>query len=192
MLFLGTQKVIAIGASTGGVEALTRLFSKLPPTIPPIVLVIHMPLGFTKIFADRLNDMFEFTVKEANSGDYLQKNQVLIAPAGKHMKVVKRNNKLVVECYIGDKVGFVIPSADVLFESVADVMQKNAIGVIMTGLGADGARGLLAMRKHGAITIGQDKLTSAVYGMPKAAKDLGAVAHEVPLSQIADKIISFI
>ncbi|MCL2851440.1 MAG: CheB methylesterase domain-containing protein [Defluviitaleaceae bacterium] len=187
-----TRKVIAIGASTGGVEALGQVLSGFPTTIPPVVLVIHMPPGFTKLFATRFNEKFKISVKEAQSGDYLTNGQVLVAPAGKHMKVVIRNSRLAVECYVGEKVQYVIPSADVLFESVANVLREKAVGVIMTGMGADGARGLLMMREHGAATIGQNRETCAIYGMPKVAREMGAVDHEVPLNQIADRILSLV
>lgn len=192
MLSVGTQKVIAIGASTGGVEALEHLFHLLPPTIPPVVLVIHMPIGFTKLFAARLNKMMKITVKEAQQADYLLHGQVLVAPAGKHMQIIRHNDRLAVDCYLGEKVQHVIPSADVLFESVAKTLQKDAIGVILTGMGADGARGLLSMRECGAVTIGQNRETCAIYGMPKVAKEMGAVEYELPLDKIADKILSLV
>jgi len=192
MLSSGFNKVIAIGASTGGVEALETILSLLPARIPPVVLVIHMPVGFTKLFAARLDGLLRMSVKEAQSGDVLTQGQILIAPAGKHMKVVNRNGRLTVDCFVGPKVQFVIPAADVLFESVAEHVKKNAIGVILTGMGADGARGLLAMREQGAKTIGQDKATSIIYGMPKVAMDMGAVEHQLPLSKIADKIMSLV
>ena len=192
MLSINACKVIAIGASTGGVEAITQVLSDFPADIPPVLLVLHMPLGFTKMFAETLNERLVISIKEAQSGDYLRMNQVLIAPAGKHMKVVNINGKLAVECYLGERVSFVIPSADVLFESVADVLQKDAVGVIMTGMGADGARGLLKMYNNGAATIGQNKDSCVIYGMPKIAKELGAVEYEVPLNKIADTVLSLI
>ncbi|MCL2398178.1 MAG: CheB methylesterase domain-containing protein [Defluviitaleaceae bacterium] len=192
MLSVGTRKVIAIGASTGGVEALEQVLTKFPTTVPPIVLVIHMPPGFTKLFAARLNKSLKIAVKEAQQEDYLLPGQVLVAPAGKHMKIVNLNGKLAVDCFLGEKVHHVIPSVDVLFESVAKNLQKDAIGVLLTGMGADGARGLLTMRNNGAATIGQDKETSAIYGMPKVAKELGAVDYELPLDQIGNKILSLV
>ena len=192
MLRLDNNKIIAIGASTGGVEALTQVLSGFPVEIPPVLLVIHMPPGFTKLFAQSLNDKLAISIKEAQSGDYLIPGQVLIAPAGKHMKLVRLNGRLAVECYLGERVSFVIPSADVLFESVANIVKQDAIGVIMTGLGADGASGLLKMYNSGAVTIGQNKETCIIYGMPKVAKELGAVKHEVPLNRIAPTILSLL
>jgi len=190
MLF--SSKVVAIGASTGGVEALETLMARFPMNIPPVVLVIHMPVGFTKLFAARLDTLLKYTVKEAQTGDILTRNQILIAPAGKHMKVVNKDGRLVVECFVGPKVQSVIPSADVLFESVAENIRHNAIGVILTGMGADGARGLLKMREKGAVTIGQDRETSAIYGMPKVAFEMGAVQYQLPLGKIADKIFQHV
>jgi len=192
VLSAGTRKIIAIAASTGGVEALEQLISRFPMSIPPVVLVLHMPPGFTKMFAARLNGKFDISVKEAQSGDYLAQGQILVAPAGKHMQLVNRLGKLAVDCFMGDKINSVIPSADVLFESVANLQRQDAVGVILTGLGSDGAKGLLMMKNHGAPTIGQNKETSAIYGMPKVAKELGAVQYELPLNKIADKILSLV
>ena len=186
------KKVIAIGASTGGVEALMEVLSSLKPPIPPIVLVLHMPVGFTKLFASQLNRKIEMDVKEAQTGDFLINGQVLVAPAGKHMKVVGFRDNLKVECFAGEKVQHVIPSADVLFDSVADVVKQDAIGVILTGMGSDGARGLLNMRKSGAQTIGQNKESCTIYGMPKVAKEMGAVMYELPLNHISQKILSLL
>ena len=184
------RKVIAIGASTGGVEALDVLLSRLSVRVPPVVLVLHMPVGFTKLLAARLDGILSVSVKEAESGDFLATGKILIAPAGKHMKVVNLNGRWAVECFVGPKVQSVIPSADVLFESVAETFGANGIGTILTGMGGDGARGLLKMRESGAATIGQDRATSAIYGMPKVAKEMGSVQYELPLDKIADKIMS--
>jgi len=186
---LQSKKIIAIGASTGGVAALEELFAGFAPNIPPTVLVIHMPVGFTKLFALRLNEEFPFTIKEAQNRDVLQPGQLLVAPAGRHMKIVSRGGIRAVECFSGPKVQYVIPAADVLFESVARVCGADAVGVILTGMGADGADGLLKMRQKGAVTIGQNKETCAIYGMSKVAKEIGAVQHELPLGQIAQKIM---
>ncbi|MCL1844045.1 MAG: CheB methylesterase domain-containing protein [Defluviitaleaceae bacterium] len=184
--------VIAMGASTGGVEALELILAEFPETAPPVVLVIHMPPGFTKLFASRLNATMAVNLKEAETGDCLQQGLVLVAPAGKHMKIVSQNGRFSVECYDGPLVQSVRPSADILFESVAREAGKKAIGVILTGLGADGARGLLKMRQAGARTIGQNKETSAVYGMPKVAMEMGAVEEQVPLEKMAAKILSLV
>ncbi|MCL2216272.1 MAG: CheB methylesterase domain-containing protein [Defluviitaleaceae bacterium] len=186
------QKVVAIGASTGGVDALERVLSQFPASMPPIVLAVHMAKGMTKLLANRFDDQLKLTAKEAETGDLLERGTVLIAPAGKHMKVINKNGRLAVECFIGPKVNHVIPSVDILFESLAPLTGKNAVGVILTGIGADGARGLVAMRDNGAATIGQDEKTCVVYGMPKVAKDMGAVQHELPLDLIAGKILSLV
>ena len=192
MLSAGTQKIIAIAASTGGVEALTHVLSCLPPTVPPVLIVQHMPVGFTNLFAARLDKKLPLSVKEAQTGDILIRGQVLVAPAGKHMKVVNHLGKLSVECFLGPKVQSVIPSADVLFESVANIIRKNAIGVILTGMGADGADGLMMMKQQGAKTVGQDRESSTIYGMPKMAYDRGAIDYQLPLNQIANKIMSLV
>ena len=189
-LFSGGTRVIAIAASTGGVETLEKIIPFFPANVPPIALVQHMPPGLTRSFATRLNLKYNISVKEAESGDILKQGQMLIAPGGKHMQIVNLQGNLAAKCFIGERLHGVIPSADILFESVANVVQKNAIGVILTGMGADGARGLLMMRQNGASTIGQDKHTCCVYGMPKVAMNFGAVEYELPLEQIANKILS--
>ncbi len=140
------------------------------------------------MYAQRLDNESEVTVKEAKSGDMVKPGQVLIAPGDKQMRIVKINNIYQVECRVGPKVSGHCPSVDVLFESVARVAGKNAIGVLMTGMGSDGANGLLAMKKAGARTIGQDEKTCVVYGMPKVAYEIGAVEWQVPLEQIAQKV----
>ena len=186
------DRVIAIASSTGGTEALERIIGELPVTIPPILIVQHMPSGFTKFFADRLNSIFPHDILEAKTGDSLAQGRILLAPANRHMRIVRQSGKLAVECYTGAKIHGVMPAADILFESVAHVVQANAIGVVLTGMGADGARGLMAMRQSGASTIGQDRESCVVYGMPKIAKDLGAVEYELPLDKIAQKILSLL
>ena len=190
MSILNSNKIVAVGASTGGIEALEQVFSRLPDSIPPILLVVHLPIGFTKLYTARLATTFKYIFKEAQKGDEVIGGQVLIAPAGKHMVVKSEHGKLVVDCYDGEKVQYVIPSADVLFESVAKVVGSKAVGVILTGMGADGARGLKKMRECGASTIGQDRETCVVYGMPKVANEMGAVEHVVPIYLVAEKIIS--
>jgi chemotaxis response regulator CheB len=186
------SKVIAIAASTGGTEALHALLAGLPSNVPPILIVQHMPSVFTYQFAARLDKVAKFSVKEASMTDVIVKNQALIAPGGLHMKAVKRSTKMIVECFSGNKVHGVIPAADVLFDSMAEFLGKNVIGVILTGMGSDGARGLYKLKKKGATVIAQDQASSVVYGMPKAAVDLGAVDHILPLNKIADKIASLI
>jgi two-component system chemotaxis response regulator CheB len=180
--------VIAMAASTGGTEALEKVLRGLPPAIAPTLIVQHMPTGFTKLFADRLDTICPMEVREAKDGDVLKPGLALVAPADLHMELVKYGANLCVRCFAGKKLHGVMPSADILFDSVERVMKDRAIGVILTGMGADGASGLLKMRRAGAATIGQDKLSSIVYGMPKAAAEMGAVEHELPLDRIADKI----
>lgn len=186
------DKVIAIAASTGGTEALHSLLASLPARVPPILIVQHMPKLFTYQFAERLDQACKFSVKEASIKDVVKKNHALIAPGGLHMKMVKSGKKLSVECFNGNKIHGVIPAADVLFESMAEFMGRNVIGVVLTGMGADGARGLFKLKSKGATIIAQDKETSVVYGMPKAASDLGIVDHKLPLDKIAEKIMSLV
>lgn len=178
------NKVIAIGASTGGTEAIYSILKVLPRSVPGIVIVQHIPPGFSKMFAERLNMQTHFDVKEAKTGDIIEPGKVLIAPGDKHMKIKKLGDKYMVETLTGNKVNGHCPSVDVLFESVAKIADKHAIGVILTGMGHDGAIGLMSMRKAGAKTIGQDKQSSVVYGMPKMAFELGAVEKQVSLSKI--------
>lgn len=180
--------VIAMGASTGGTEAIHKVIRELHKDIPGIVMVQHMPVGFTAMYADRLNNECEVDVKEAKSGDIVRAGQVLLAPGDKHMRLVKVNGVYQVDCRTGPKVSGHCPSVDVLFESVAKTAGKDAIGVLMTGMGRDGAKGLLEMKKKGAVTIGQDESTCVVYGMPREAYEIGAVNYQVPLGQIAQKL----
>lgn len=182
------RNIIAMGASTGGTEAIHQVIKELRSDIPGIVMVQHMPVGFTAMYAERLNNECEVEVREAKSGDVVKKGQVLLAPGDKQMRLVKVNGMYQVECRPGPKVSGHCPSVDVLFESVAKVAGKDAIGVLMTGMGRDGAKGLLEMRKQGAVTIGQDEKTCIVYGMPKEAYEIGAVTYQVPLGQIAQKL----
>ncbi|HHV95054.1 MAG TPA: chemotaxis protein CheB [Clostridiaceae bacterium] len=185
-------KIIAIGASAGGTEAIYTILRSLPKNIPGIVIVQHIPPVFSKMFAERLNDTTEFDVKEAETGDCIETGKVLIAPGEKHMIVVKEGSTYKVECFMGEKVSGHRPSIDVLFESVSKVCGKNAIGIILTGMGHDGSKGLLAMRNKGARTIGQDEKTSIVYGMPKVAYNIGAVEFQVPLQKIPETICSLL
>ena len=153
-----------------------------------MVMVQHMPEGFTQMYAQRLDHEGEVNVKEAKTGDVVKAGQVLLAPGDKQMRVVKVNGVYQVECRYGPKVSGHCPSVDVLFESVAKVAGKDAIGVLMTGMGSDGAKGLLEMKRAGARTIGQDEESCVVYGMPRVAYEIGAVNWQVPLDQIAQKI----
>ncbi len=183
-----TTSIIAIGASTGGTEAIATVVRGLRKDIPGIVMVQHMPEGYTQMYAHRLDNEGEVSVKEAVSGDVVKTGQILLAPGDKQMRVVKINGRFQVECKYGPRVTGHCPSVDALFESVARAAGKEAIGVLMTGMGSDGAKGLLAMKNAGARTIGQDEKTCIVYGMPKVAYELGAVTWQVPLEQISHKI----
>lgn len=178
--------VVAIGASTGGTEAIAAVLKEFGCDIPGVVLVQHMPQGFTQMYANRLNEECRVRVKEAKSGDVVRPGQVLVAPGGdQHMQLVKINGTYQVVLKNAPKVNGHCPSVDVLFDSVAKVAGKKAIGIILTGMGGDGAKGLLEMRKAGARTIGQDESTCIVYGMPKVAYDLGAVEYQEKLPEIA-------
>ena len=186
------NKLIAIGASTGGTEAILTILKSLPKNTPGIVIVQHMPPVFTKMYAQRLDNSVVLNVTEAKTGAVVQQGCVLIAPGDYHMKVKKTGSNYTVKCFKGEKVNGHCPSVDVLFNSVAYEAGKDAIGVILTGMGYDGAKGLLTMRKNGARTIGQDEYTSVVYGMPKVAYDLGAVEKQAQLENIPRIIYSFL
>lgn len=189
---IDSDKVIAIGASTGGTEALYTLLRNLPSKIPGIVIVQHIPPIFSRMFAERLNNSISLSVKEAETGDYLEPNKVLIAPGDQHMRIKKVGSKYKVECFHGDKVNGHCPSVDVLFESVAKECGSHAIGVILTGMGYDGAKGLLTMKQMGARTIGQNEKSSVVYGMPKVAFNIGAVEKQVSLNDMPNLIYSLL
>jgi len=185
-------KLIAIGASTGGTEAITSLLQALPRDIPGMVIVQHIPPVFSKIFAERLNNTLPFHVKEAQTGDLIERGTILIAPGDRHLKVKKLGDQFQVECRFGNKVNGHCPSVDVMFESVAEAAGGQAIGIILTGMGYDGAKGLLAMKRKGARTIGQDEHSSVVYGMPKVAHDVGAVEKQTSLSQIPRLLMNWL
>lgn len=180
--------LIAIGASTGGTEALSKVLKELVPPLPPIVIVQHIPPMFSKLFADRLHNECHISVKEAENGDKLEPNWAYVAPGDKQMKVKNFGGNMQLDVNHGPKVNGHCPSVDVLFDSVADQIGNNALGVILTGMGADGANGLLKMRQQGAATIGQDEASCVVYGMPRAAYEKGAVERQLPLSGIASMI----
>lgn len=185
---IGNRKpaILAIGASTGGTEAIYNVIKEFGPDIPGTVLVQHMPSGFTQMYAKRLDDQCRVSVKEAEDGDELRQGLVLIAPGGdRQMRVVKNvAGKYIVKMSKEGKVNGHCPSVDVLFESVANLAPPNMIGIILTGMGGDGAEGLLKMRQAGARTIGQDESTCVVYGMPKVAYDIGAVEFQEKLLDI--------
>ncbi len=185
-----TDTVIAVGASTGGTEALRVLLEAMPPDAPGIVIVQHMPEHFTKSFADRLNELCRMTVKEAEDGDAVLQGKALVAPGNKHMLLRRSGAKYYVEVKDGPLVNRHRPSVDVLFRSTAVYAGGNAIGVIMTGMGDDGAKGLLEMKEAGAKTIAQDEASCVVFGMPKEAIKLGAANYTMSLDKIANQVLS--
>jgi len=185
-----TEKVVAIGASTGGTEALKSLLETLPADTPGIVIVQHMPALFTRAFADRLDGLCKITVKEAESNDTVIRGRVLIAPGNHHMLLRRSGARYFVEVKEGPLVCRHRPSVDVLFRSAARYAGKNAVGVILTGMGDDGARGMLEMRQAGAKTIAQDEETCVVFGMPKEAIKLGAAEKILPLQSVAAAILA--
>lgn len=187
---IDTHMVLAIGASTGGTEAIKDVLTQLPKNIPPTVIVQHIPPVFSKAFAERLNTLCPFEVKEAENGDELKPERVLIAPGGKQMKVISKSGKYVVEVNNDPPVNRHAPSVDYLFDSVADVVGKKSVGVILTGMGADGAKGLLKMKQKGSKTIAQDELSCVVFGMPREAIKIGAADMIVPLSEVSKNIIN--
>ncbi len=185
-----TENVIAVGASTGGTEALRVFLEQLPSDCPGVVVVQHMPEHFTRSFANRLNEICRITVKEAANGDTVLRGQALIAPGNHHMLLKRSGAKYYVEITQGPLVNRHRPSVDVLFRSTAKYAGANATGVIMTGMGDDGARGLLEMKEAGAKTIAQDEKTCVVFGMPNEAIKLGAAQKILPLDKIASAIVS--
>lgn len=186
-----TEKVIAIGTSTGGTQALEVVLTALPRVCPGIVIVQHMPEKFTAMFASRLDSICQIEVKEAKHGDHVIPGRALIAPGGLHMRLVRNGAYYQVDIIDGPPMNRHKPSVDMLFKSVALVAGKNALGIIMTGMGDDGARGLREMHDAGAKTIAQDEASCVVFGMPKEALKLGGVDLELPLDQIAGEITRF-
>lgn len=184
----GGRHLLAIGASTGGTEALARIFERLPANIPPTVVVQHMPPVFTRQLAERLDRLSAVSVREAAGGETLTTGTALIAPGDRHLILRRTGAAYRVELRDGPKVSGHKPSVDVLFRSVAEAARADAVGVILTGMGADGAQGLLQMRQAGADTIGQDEASCVVYGMPREAALLGAVANVCALDRIPERI----
>ncbi len=184
-----TELIIAVGASTGGTEALTTFLKQMPIDCPGIVIVQHMPEKFTTSFANRLNEICQITVKEASNNDTVLRGQALIAPGNFHTLLKRSGAKYYVEVREGPLVNRHRPSVDVLFRSAARYVGANAIGVIMTGMGDDGAKGLLEMKEAGARTVAQDEKSCVVFGMPKEAIKLGAADRVVPLEQIAGEVL---
>lgn len=188
-LAVSTDKVVAIGASTGGTEAIREVVTQLPRATPGVVIVQHMPAGFTRMFADRLDQLSQMDVKEAEDGDRVMTGRVLVAPGGKHMRVVRAGGIYSVEIRPGELVCGHCPSVEVMMQSVARSVGANAVGAMLTGMGHDGADGLKAMRDAGARTLAQDEKSCVVFGMPKVAFERGGAERLVPLSDIATSIL---
>jgi hypothetical protein len=188
-LYKNSIQIIAMGASTGGTEALLAILEKLPGNLPPIVITQHMPPIFTNMYAERLNRICKMEVREAKDQDSLYPGLCLIAPGGLQMQVIKDREGLKVSCLEGEKVSGHCPSIDYLFSSVAKECGEHAVGILLTGMGRDGAHGLLLMHEKGAYTLGQDEESSVVYGMPMEAYKLGAVDKQGNLSQIANYLL---
>ena len=187
--FKRADTIIALGASTGGTEALEQVIKHFPVDTPPVIIVQHMPAGFTKLYAERLNRSCHMQVKEAEDGDRLRHGLIVIGAGENHLRLCKDARGWYVSSKPGEKVSGHCPSVDVMFDSVASLAGPQAIGAILTGMGRDGADGLLKMRQRGAFTIGQDKDTCVVYGMPMEAFKIGAVEVQAPLYKIAEIIL---
>lgn len=187
-----TDKIIAIGASTGGTEAIREVITRFPSTTPGVLIVQHMPAGFTKVFSDRMNALCSMMVKEAEDGDRVLIGRILVAPGGKHMRVTHSGSMYTVEIKPGPLVNGHCPSVETMMQSVAENAGANAVGVMLTGMGGDGASGLKAMRDAGARTLAQDEATCVVFGMPKVAWEKGGVERFLPLPLIADNILRLI
>lgn len=185
-----SEAIIALGASTGGTEALEQVIRFFPEDTPPVIVVQHMPAGFTKLYADRLNNSCKMEVKEAVDGERLRRGLVIVGAGEHHLRLCKDIQGYYISSKPGEKVSGHCPSVDVMFSSVAEVAGPLSIGAILTGMGKDGAEGLLKMRQAGAFTIGQDKETCVVYGMPMEAYNIGAVEVQAPLYKISELIIN--
>jgi two-component system chemotaxis response regulator CheB len=188
--FKTTHQIIAIGASTGGTKAIETVLTSMPANAPATVIVQHMPEAFTRAFAERLNQICRMEVREARDNDHAIPGLALIAPGNYHMLLKRSGGSYLVRIKNGPRVHYQRPSVDILFQSVAKSAGGNAVGAILTGMGADGAKGLLAMKESGAYTIAQDEATSVVFGMPKEAIELGAAHKIVPLSSITQEILA--
>lgn len=182
--------IIGLGASTGGTEATLAVLQKLPANIPGIVITQHMPEGFTDMYAQRLNRICSMEVREAKNGDVIRPGLALIAPGAKQMEVVRSGSNYIVQCHPGPKVSGHCPSVNVLFNSIAKNVAIKKVGIIMTGMGSDGAEGLLQMRQKGAFTIGQDKESCVVYGMPMVAYNIGAVCTQASCDNIPSVLLN--
>lgn len=186
-----THKIVAIGSSTGGTEALRVVLSELPKQSPGIVIVQHMPAGFTKSFANRLDSLCNLDVREAENGCYVTPGLALLAPGDRHMKLARDGAKYKVNICDGPRVCRHRPSVEVLFESTAEFAGSNALGIILTGMGNDGAGGMLSMRNAGAMTVAQDEKSCVVFGMPKEAIARGGACEVLPLNRISSQVIKF-
>lgn len=187
-----TDTIIAIGSSTGGTEAVKEVLEVLPPNTPPILITQHMPERFTKTWADRMNQLCRISVKEAEDGDSVLPGHALVAPGSYHMALVRSGARYSVRIHQEPPVNRHRPSVDVLFDSVAQYAGGNAVGVILTGMGGDGAKGMLAMKQAGAYTIAQDEASCVVFGMPKEAIKLGGVDKIIPLGEIASAVLTHV
>lgn len=186
------HELIAIGASTGGTEAIFALLKQLPLGIPGIVIVQHIPAGFSSMFADRLNNQTHFSVKEAANGDIIERNHVYVAPGDKHIQVKKNVNGYYLKVYPGEGVSGHCPSIDVMFYSMAETVGRKALAVILTGMGYDGAKGIALMKRNGAITLGQDEKSCVVYGMPKVAYELNGLTKQSSLDLMGHSIMKYL
>lgn len=186
-----SRKMVLVGSSTGGVQALTTIFMRLPRNIPAVAIVQHMPATFVESLADQLRKKTILDVKVADDNEALTPGKVVIAPGFFHLEIIKRSGLFYTKLVKGEPVGFHLPAVNCLFDSASRIGGADILGVILTGMGEDGALGLLQMRQKGCRTIGQDKDSSIVYGMPKRAFELGALEQQVPLSSISQKIVEF-
>lgn len=187
-----TDKVIAIGASTGGTEAIRAVITQFPSTTPGVVIVQHMPAGFTKLFAERMNELSAMEAKEAEDDDRVYNGRILIAPGGKHMEIYRSGGEYRVRVREGDLVNGHCPSVEVLFKSVAHHVGRNAVGIMLTGMGADGADAMKQMRDAGATCLAQDEATSVVFGMPNEAYKRGGAERLVPLNEIPGQVLGLL
>ncbi|MDE7221259.1 MAG: chemotaxis response regulator protein-glutamate methylesterase [Oscillospiraceae bacterium] len=183
------QVIIGLGASTGGTEATLEVLKRLPADIPGMLIVQHMPTGFTQMYAERLNRLCNMEVREAKNGDEVRRGLALLAPADYQMRIVRSGTRYTVSCTQGEKVSGHRPSVDALFFSMAEQVRCKMVGIIMTGMGRDGADGLLQMRKAGAFTIGQDRESCVVYGMPMVAQNIGAVQIQASCENISSVLL---
>lgn len=189
--FSTTEKLVMIGASTGGTEAIRQVLEPLPPNSPAIMITQHMPAGFTRSFVQRLDSLCAMQVHEAEDGQRVLPGHVYLAPGGvAHMKLARSGANYIVRLDPSEPVNRHRPSVDVLFHSAAEVAGRNAVGVLLTGMGKDGAQGLLAMKKAGAVTFAQDEASCVVFGMPREALHIGAADEAVPLSEISERILA--